>query len=99
MDHLLDTLVHLTDFSTASKRELKVAGVYEHVKISVSDPKLVNDDRITNQLHCDGIEPSSQVHTRSPPTYQSGWSIESQACQMEAVCFCLGPQLGWAESR
>lgn len=43
-------------------------------------------------------QPSPQVATLSPPTYQSGWSIESQACQMEAVCFCLGPQLGWAES-
>lgn len=31
-------------------------------------------------------------------TYQWGWCKESLVCQMEAGCFCPGPQLEWAES-
>lgn len=32
-------------------------------------------------------------------TYQWGCCIIFLACQMEAVCSCPGPQLGWLESR
>lgn len=34
-----------------------------------------------------------------PPTYRWGSCTISLACQMEAVCFCPGPQLGLTGSR
>lgn len=64
---------------------------------------------------CNSMQQPSKTETRMSPhccmymskwrgqwsrsTYRWGSCTVSLACQMEAVCFCPGPQLGLAESR